>query len=126
MLACVDGTESSEGIAPVAVEWAEQLGLEIDAAVVVHPRDVESTEHPEAILDPIVVHFGGPDRARAHLLTNAYVAGTLADFAGDLPAAMIAMSCYGRSGVARVALGSVTMAVLDLAACPLLVTHGTP
>jgi len=46
--------------------------------------------------------------------------------AGDLPAAPIAMSCYGRTGLSRAALGSVTMAVLNLAACPLLVTHVAP
>ncbi|HEY5170537.1 MAG TPA: universal stress protein [Acidimicrobiia bacterium] len=126
MLTCMDGTEVSGAIAPVAVEWAEQLGLTMDAAVVVDPRDVESVKHPEVLIDPIVELLGGPDRVRAHLLTNAYVAGTLADFAGDLPAALIAMSSYGRTGLARVALGSVTMAVLSLAACPLVVTHVAP
>ncbi len=126
MLTCVDGTESSETIAPVALEWAQGLGLAMDAAVVVNPRDVESIEHPETLIDPIVEHFGGPDRVRARMLTSSYVAGALADCAGDLPAALIAMSCYGRTGLARAALGSVTMAVLNLAACPLLVTHIVP
>ncbi len=123
MLTCVDGTEVSECIAPVALEWAERLGLETDAAVVISPLDVESIEHPETLLGPVVEHFGGPERVHAHLLRNAYVAAALADFGAELPAAMIAMSSHGRTGVSRVALGSVTMAVLNLAACPLLVTH---
>ncbi len=125
MLVCVDGTDASECIAPVALEWAGQLGLESDAAVVISPLDVESIEHPETLLDPVVEHFGGPQRVRAHLLRNAYTAGALADFGADLPAGMIAMSSRARTGVARVALGSVTMSVLNLAACPLLVTHCT-
>jgi nucleotide-binding universal stress UspA family protein len=33
------------------------------------------------------------------------------------------MNTDGRTGLARVALGSVTMAVLHLSNCPLLVTH---
>jgi len=126
MLTCFDGTESSERIAPLALEWAGDLGLPMDAAVVVNPRDVESIEHPETLIDPMVEHFGGLDRVRPHLLTSSYVAGALADCAGDLPAALIAMSCYGRTGLARAALGSVTMAVLNLSTCPLLVTHIVP
>jgi nucleotide-binding universal stress UspA family protein len=124
MLAAVDATESGARIIPVAIEWGERFGLQMHAAVVVHPRDVESAEHAEALLDPIVAAFGGPDRVHATLLSNAYVAGALADFADDIPAALIAMSSYGRTGLARIALGSVTMGVLHLASCPLLVTHG--
>ena len=126
LLTCVDGSEASERIAPTAREWAEQLGLAIDAAFVKHPLDVESAEHPESIVDPIVDAFGGPEHVRAHLLTGSYVAGTLADLAGDLPAGIIAMSSHGRTGLARATLGSVTMAVLQIAPCPLLVTHFTP
>jgi nucleotide-binding universal stress UspA family protein len=122
MLVCVDDVHSSARVAPVAREWAEQFGLEVDAAVVVHPRDVENLEHPELVLDPIVELFGGPDRVHAHMLSGAYAAGALADLADELPSGMVAMSCHGRVGLARVALGSVTMALLQLVSCPLLVT----
>ena len=125
ILACVDRSESSDRVAPVVLEWAERLELKIDAAVVIRPRDVENADDAEMLLHPIVDHFGGPDRVTATVLTNANVAGALADFADDLPAAMIAMNCYGRTGLARITLGSVTMAVLHLAACPLLVTHSS-
>ncbi|HUI47391.1 MAG TPA: universal stress protein [Acidimicrobiia bacterium] len=123
LLACADGSEASERIAPVAQEWAEQLQLPLDAAMVVHPRDVESAEHPEPILDGMTARFGGPDRVHAHVLTSSYAAGELADFAGELPAGLIAMSCHARSGLVRVALGSVTMAVLQLAQSPVLVVR---
>ena len=122
----VDGTEASGRIAPIAREWAERLGMQTDAAVVVNPLDVETVENPETLIDPIVADFGGPEHVRAHLLTNSYVAGTLADFADDLPSGMVAMSSYGRTGLARFAFGSVTMAVLNLVSCPLVVTHCAP
>jgi nucleotide-binding universal stress UspA family protein len=35
---------------------------------------------------------------------------------------MIAMASHGRTGLGRVALGSVTMALVGLAVCPVLVT----
>ena len=125
VLACVDAPESAGRIAPVALEWAERLGLRTDVAVVVHPLDVDHVVHPDALVDPIVETFGGAERVHAHLLTSSYAAGALVDLAGDLPAALMAMNCSGRTGLARVALGSVTMAVLHLAACPVLVAHNT-
>lgn len=123
MLAAVDGTECSEHLAPNALAWAARLGLRMKAAIVVHPLDVEAAEHPEALLDPIVEQFGGPEHASVDMLRSLYDAGAIADLATDLPAAMIAMECQGTTGLARVVLGSVTMGVLHLAACPLLVTH---
>jgi nucleotide-binding universal stress UspA family protein len=86
LLTGVDGTETSSQLAPVVCEWAKRLGLELRAAIVVHPLDVERAEHPEALLDPIVEQFGGPDRATATLLTSRYPEGTLADYAGDIGA----------------------------------------
>jgi nucleotide-binding universal stress UspA family protein len=125
LLAAIDTAANATHLAPVAREWAQQLGLQTDAAVVVHPLDVESYEHPEPLLDPIVEEFGGAGNVRATMLSSTYVAGALADYAGDLPAALVAMNTAGRTGLARVALGSVTMAVLHLSNCPLLVTHDT-
>ena len=113
MLAAVDGTECSEHLAPMK------------GAIVVHPLDVETVEHPEALLDPIVEQLGGPEHASVDMLRSLYDAGAIADLATDLPAAMIAMECQGITGLARVVLGSVTMGVLNLAPCPLLVTHAT-
>ena len=124
VLAAVDGDESTAAVAPVAREWAEGLGLDLVAAFVVHPLDVESAEHPESLLDPMVLAFGGVGHVDARLVSGSYVAGTLADFADDLPAALIVARTHARSGLARVALGSVTMAVLHQATCPVLVTAG--
>jgi nucleotide-binding universal stress UspA family protein len=123
MLAAIDTAENASRLAPIAREWAQHLALQMDAAVVVHPLDVESHEQPAPLLDPIVEEFGGAGNVRATLLSSTYVAGALADYAADLPAAMIAMNTSGRTGLARVALGSVTMGVLHLSDCPLLVTH---
>jgi nucleotide-binding universal stress UspA family protein len=123
MLAAIDTAAHATHLAPIAKEWAEQLGLQMDAAIVVHPLDVESHERPEPLLDPIVEEFGGAGDVRATMLSSAYVAGAIADYAGDLPAALVAMNTTGRTGLARIALGSVTMGVLHLSECPLLVTH---
>jgi nucleotide-binding universal stress UspA family protein len=121
LLACVDGSESSARLAPAASEWADRLGLDLHAAIVVHPLDIESAEHAEKLLGSIAEQLGGPDRVAANVLTSRYPEGALVDYADDLPAAIIAMNCHGRTGLARVALGSTTMGVLQKALCPLLV-----
>jgi nucleotide-binding universal stress UspA family protein len=122
LLACVDGSATAGRIAPAATEWCERLGLDLHAAIVVHPLDLESAENPEALLAPILEPFGGHDRVTPKVLTSLYPEGALADYAADLPAAIIAINSHGRTGLARIALGSTTMALLNQAPCPLLVT----
>ena len=121
LLAGVDGTETSAQLAPIVVDWAKRLGLEMRAAIVVHPLDVESAEHSEAVLDPIVEQFGGPDRITVTMLTSRYPEGALADYAGDIGAAIVAMNGHCRAGLARFALGSTTMGLVHQAPCPVLV-----
>jgi nucleotide-binding universal stress UspA family protein len=65
-----------------------------------------------------------PDLGGAILLRDNFVAGGLADCAADLPAAMMAINTHARTGIHRFVMGSETMAVLHLAPCPVLVTHG--
>ena len=122
MLVCVDGSDAAAGLAPVASDWAERLKLDLRAVMVVHPLDVESAEHSDVVIGGITEQFGGPDHVSATMLTSQYPAGTLADYAKDLPAAVIAMCSHGRTGLSRIALGSTTMAVVHQAPCPVLVT----
>jgi nucleotide-binding universal stress UspA family protein len=126
LLACVDGREGAAQLAPEVNAWSELLGLSRYAAVVMHPLDVASAEHQHQLLDPIAAEFGGSTRVDIAMLRSRYVAGALADFADELPAAVIAMNSHARGGLARFALGSVTMGVLHLAPCPLLVMHRVP
>ncbi|MGO9875817.1 MAG: universal stress protein [Acidimicrobiia bacterium] len=122
LVVCTDGGGGSHELAPAAREWSELLGLDLRVGVVVHPLDVESAEHAEGLLGSIAAQFDG-EAVAPTMITSDYPAGALADFADELPAAIVAMSCHGRAGLARLALGSMTMGVLHLASCPLLVTH---
>jgi len=123
LVACADGGEECVELAPVVQEWSALLGLDVRAAVVMHPLDVDSAEHADRLLGGVVAQFGGSEKATATMIRSRYVAGALADYADELPAALVGMNCHARTGLARVALGSVTMAVLHLVTCPLLVTH---
>jgi nucleotide-binding universal stress UspA family protein len=122
LLACVDRNESSREFAPIVTDWATRLQLDMHAAVVVHPHDFGTLENPDAVLQPVVEQFGGPDRIAATLLTGRYPAGALADYAADLRAAVIAVHGHFRTGAARFALGSTTMGLVHQVHCPVLVT----
>jgi len=124
LLVCADTVATAAALAPVVRTFAELLTLRVDVATVVHPLDVPSAEYPEVVLDPLVEALGPVDVADARLLRTTYVSGALADYADDLPAALMAMKTHARTGVPRFVLGSETMAVLHHAPCPVLVVHG--
>jgi len=123
LLACTDGSYESEDLSPAAREWASILGLDLRIAMVAHPLDVESAETSEVLLRSLAAEFGDPDEIKATMVRRRFVAGAIADLADELPAALIGMNCHARTGLTRFALGSVTMAVLQFASCPLLVTR---
>lgn len=120
----VDGSERSELVAVEALAWARDLGAELHAAIVIHPLDVPDAEHPEALTGPVEerLRARGVD-VRVTVLRATLPAGALVDYADDLGASMIAMTARARAGVARVALGSVTMGTVNLSRCPVLVAH---
>jgi len=122
LVACADWSVESKDLAPAAREWADLLGLDLRVIMVTHPLDVASAEHCDALLGSMANQFG-LDRAAAAMIRSRYPAGALADFADELPAAILGMNCHARSGLARFALGSVTMGVVHLASCPVLVSH---
>jgi nucleotide-binding universal stress UspA family protein len=123
LLACTDGSYESNELAPAAHAWAETLGLGLRVAMVAHPLDIETAETSEALLRSLAAQFDGSENVQATLVRRRFVAGAIADLADELPAAVIGLNCHARSGSARFALGSVTMAVVQFASCPVLVTH---
>jgi nucleotide-binding universal stress UspA family protein len=74
------------------------------------------------VLDPLT-EIARAEGVTVHVesLRSSYAAGTLVDFAEDPPATLMVMASHARTGVARAALGSVTMGVLNVAPCPVLV-----
>jgi nucleotide-binding universal stress UspA family protein len=126
LLVAVDCSTVDDPVVPVAVEWAKTLGLGVQVAHVVHPLDVASgkTPNPEPNAIARSIAAAGIDTT-AEELPGWYVAGTLADAARETPAALIAMRTHAPTGLARASIGSVTMATLSVAPCPVLVVPPT-
>lgn len=123
IVVCVDGSDSASAAVDPACEWAQALECELTLAFVGHPLDVEDAAHTDKIFGPLeerVRAAGVPVHTRYE--RSSYVAGALLDVAGEPPATMLVMASRSRAGFARVALGSVTMGVLNSASCPVLVT----
>jgi nucleotide-binding universal stress UspA family protein len=91
---------------------------------VAHPLDrLARTEGVEALERAITIAERDRLAVQRTLLTGAYFAGTICDFAAAQPVAMIAMATHARSGLERIGLSSVTMGVVGLAPVPVLVAH---
>lgn len=126
IVVCVDGDESDRRSVEHACEWARRLGLELQLLSVFHPLDVES-ERPELVFGPLEEIAGreGVEVTTRQVFRSSFVAGALADSAEDEDATLLVMAARHHSTLARVALGSTTMATVHLAPCPVLVIPPT-
>jgi nucleotide-binding universal stress UspA family protein len=130
MIVCSDGSSTAEKIIPIAAQWAITLPLE---PWVINVSDPSGQRIPAELRGDVasdityawhVAHELSREVGRTvqhEALHSSHPAHAIASFAADKKATMIAMSTHGATGVRRVALGSVTMAVVHSAHCPVLV-----
>jgi nucleotide-binding universal stress UspA family protein len=52
--------------------------------------------------------------------TDGHAADAIVEFAGRRPGTLLALTSHGRTGLVRITVGSVTMAVVRDATCPIL------
>lgn len=135
LLACSDGSPFSESIIPTAATWCDRLRLEPWLTEVVGPdENVELSGEPprnreveaaSARLDVLATRLHAPDSPARTKVLHGWPGGTIPSFAERLPAALIALATHGRSGLDRIAMGSVATDVVRHAPCPVLVTRPT-
>lgn len=123
IVVCVDGSSAGELAVRHACEWAQALELEIALVIATHPLDVEATEHPETVFGPLekIVRDEGIAFHCEQIFRSSFIAGALVDFAEAPAATLIVMAAHHHRALARLALGSTTMGVLNCAPCPVLV-----
>jgi nucleotide-binding universal stress UspA family protein len=130
LLVCVDGKTVADPVIPVAIRWAQALGLDVQVAVVVHPLDLDVGGFPRAVVGAIVARFAAHGvHATPVALRGTHTAGVIADYVSDSPVALVAMNTHARGGLGRLALGSVAMGTVGLVECPVLLAptpdHGS-
>jgi len=135
IVVALDGSERSESILPEAVRLARKLGAEIDVIRVAMPTIaagageapvVVPPEDPMPYLKSVVLGLEKEGvRARAVALEGraAHQIVSHLEFAG---ASLLCMTTHGRTGVARILLGSVAEEVVRKAPCPVFLRRSVP
>jgi nucleotide-binding universal stress UspA family protein len=122
-IVCLEGSSGTDPVEPLAIEWAKSLHLVVHAVQVIHPLDVEWTEHPNEEVVASVARMQTEGLEAGYVVLRSRLpAYAIADHVEAVADPIVMMSSHSRTGVARVALGSVTMGVVSMATAPVLVT----
>jgi nucleotide-binding universal stress UspA family protein len=115
----VDGSHRSEAVLPIASEWADVLEVPLWVVTVVDPADAERVRAEGGDLqeNAYVHRLASSLPATRHeidweVLHNADPAVGITEFVEARNAGLVVMTTHGRSGLARVTLGSVTSRVV--------------
>ena len=129
LLVCLDGSERSEAILPHATAWTKNFDMKLWlTAVTSSDPSVARREFDKDVLESNYLARLAHDLD--HELTSPVNWDTLhgprpavpiTDLAARLPAAVIAVTTHGRTGLSRMALGSVAMELVHDSPCPVLV-----
>ncbi len=124
MLVPLDGSSLANRIIPTAIGVAQAWGLSPALLHLAHPQDAESATHPDEILRPALDLFAEAGVTVTHEVLFEYPpTDYVADHARRIGASLIVMGSHLRTGVRRLVLGSVAMATVHHASCPVLVQN---
>ena len=135
MIACVDGTEESEQVLPVATAWAGKLGMSLTILTVVDdsaestPRD-EGTSSDGPLSEPATYVASLVERWSDVLsdIDGEVVRDPISPASGvrnhlsRRPAGLVALTTHGRSGMQRVRFGAQAANIVRASVVPCLVT----
>ena len=131
LIVCLDGSPTAATILPTAAGLAHDLELVVALVDVV---ESDASADYDAALDADALESSCLQQSAKELIgTGLNVSwytlhgndapSAIVDFADTRPSPLLAMTTHGRTGLARVATGSVVMAVVHRAPCPVLVTR---
>jgi nucleotide-binding universal stress UspA family protein len=134
MVACVDGSSTSEQILPVAAAWAAALDLSLTILTIIDdaPDPVHAARSTSAWGDHADAESyvdGLVQRWRPHLAaTDGEVvrdpiglASAVRSHLDERPAGLVALTSHGRSGYQRVRLGAAGAKIVNASVAPCLV-----
>jgi nucleotide-binding universal stress UspA family protein len=120
LVACWAGA-SSDAILDPACAYADDLGMELSLLCVFHPLDVTSSVDPDSQFAPARAHMDPRHRdVPTVALRDEVPALTIAEYARNLPATIVALTTRAPEGVNRMVLGSVALDVVRHSPCPVL------
>jgi nucleotide-binding universal stress UspA family protein len=124
----IDDSDYSNAILPAVWSLAGVLGVDVTLITVVDPESQPARGGSPAMsgaeagnLQRLAGGLGadwGP--VAWQVLAASQAADAIVEFADGRPCTVLALTSHGRTGLARITLGSVTMAVVRDATCPVL------
>jgi nucleotide-binding universal stress UspA family protein len=121
---CVDASPFADRVVSVATEWSSRLG---SVPWLLQVVEIEGRPTPEeTVAEASYLHRAARPMGTAGLdpqwdvLHGGDASRRLVERASELGAGLIVMGTHGRSGLRRVALGSVAAGVVHHAPCPVL------
>ena len=135
IVACVDETPPSWAILPVALRWAQLLHEPLTVITVAEPApespggSVKRAFGPDGDVEAFLEVVVAPLRARGHEVRTVPVydpvspAAGICTYAEAHPASLVGLCSRGRTGVARLAFGSVAASVVHRCPSPVLVAR---
>ncbi|MFN8027154.1 MAG: universal stress protein [Acidimicrobiia bacterium] len=118
LLVCLDGSPAAAPVLPRAASFAAALGVAVTVVGVL--ADGEGTPDWAA---PAVQVFTDAGLEAGFTALTGDPARAIVAHASSRPNALVGMTTHGRSGMARVSAGSVTMEVVRHAPCPVFVVR---
>lgn len=116
-----DGSPLSERVIDEAAAWARRLGVDLWIVTSISPNDASRAGYAPQSESSYVHRLAEPVGAQWEVLHGADPAKTIVGWAGN---ALIAMTTHGRTGLRRLTVGSVTVAVTRWSSAPVLVSNG--
>lgn len=140
ILVPLDGSELSESVLPHVVEMAKCTGAQVVLLRVVTQPVLEAvyTEtvpagtrengtsaraHAEGYLQRVAYDFFPGNVNVTYDVSGGPIEDTILDYAAGIQADLIAMSTHGRSGLARMVIGSVAEQIVRRSHLPVLLVH---
>jgi nucleotide-binding universal stress UspA family protein len=127
LVAAIDESTAPEAVIPAVAEWARLLGLRawvvqvVSGAAGIEPNPGEHAAESAAVRHLTERLGDAGEAAQWKVLGGPHIAASLLDYANHSPASLVVMGTDGRTGLARVALGSVAIHVVHHCHCPVLV-----
>jgi nucleotide-binding universal stress UspA family protein len=122
----VDGSDFSQSALPLAAAWG--MGVEARPWIVevldpdqAQVNDVLESSYPARLARDLALT--SHHDVQYEVLHDKHPGRAIADFADTLGASLIVTSTHGRTGLARLALGSVAMEIVRHAHCPVVLNR---
>jgi nucleotide-binding universal stress UspA family protein len=118
LIVCLDGSPAAAEVLPRAAAFASALAVSVEVVGVLADDEVT----PDWAV-PAVQVFSEAGLTASFAALTGDPAEAIVAHASARPRAMLGMTTHGRSGMARVSVGSVTMEVVRHARCPVFVVR---